>query len=109
MAEHRGTRRSPWWRLRNAYDRLRREHAELEARYRALESDHLVLVGDLEALRAAGPEPVVPRTVPGWALRDLDETQEIALAPEQAAALTRRTGLLESPSGSLSRPEGTTG
>lgn len=108
MAEHRGRRRSPWWKLRNEYDLLRRAHAELERRYRALEADHVVLVGDLEQQRYGVPV----RHVPSWARDPEDETQElpqVPLAPADAAELVLESGLLESPSGSLGQREGTTG
>lgn len=100
MPGHRGERRVPWWRLRRAYDTLRREQAVLERRYRALEADCAVLVGDLEELRP-GPE----RPVPGWART----SEETPLDPALAATLVMDAGLLESPSGSLGRAEGTTG
>lgn len=110
MGEHR-RRKPPWWKTGREMARLRRAYAELEARYRALEEDNAVLIGDLEELRGLRPEPVpepneVHRSVPSWALT---EPLGIPLAPEQAATLVMETGLLESPSGSLASAEGTTG
>lgn len=105
MPEHRGERRVPWWRLRRAYDTLRREQAVLERRYRALEADCAVLVGDLEELRPRPERRVPERPVPGWART----SEETPLDPALAATLVMDAGLLESPSGSLGRAEGTTG
>lgn len=87
MGKHRGLRRPPWWRLPRAYDALAYEIRALRREYERLMDDHIVLVGDLEALRPPPPEPA-----PAW-----------GLDPVQAEDLVRSLGLTRDPGGRVAQ------
>jgi hypothetical protein len=103
MGEH---RRAAVWPLvrRSRYQALRRAYDALLAEYRALSEDHQSVLEDHEGMlyeleRAAPP---VRQTSWGRANEDHVSTQplpvtERGLDPDQASALIRRAGLLDSP------------
>jgi hypothetical protein len=99
MGEH---RRTPVWPLvrRRRYLALRRAYDALAADYHALAEDHQAVLEDHEGMlyeleRAAPP---VRQTSWGRANEDFVSTQPLpGLDPDKAAALVRRTGLLDSP------------
>lgn len=111
MARH---RRRPTGFLvrRSTYERLRRAHEELYARYRSLEDDHVALVGDLEEMMAE-PEPAPVRQTSWGAGREADDrffdaeaTQPVpAMDPDATEALVVKSGLLITPGGAWSLKE----
>lgn len=107
---------------RSTYLGLWRQYAELHAAYRTLEGDHQSVLEDHEGLLYEVDDgPLIEIPAPGrqtsWG-RDAEAAEETVevpvitsvppLDPDKADALVRRGGLLDGPSGSWPRPEGTT-
>ena len=113
MARH---RRRPTGFLvrRSTYERLRRAHEELYARYRSLEDDHVALVGDLEEMMAGSEPGPPPARQTSWGTeREADDlffdaaaTQPVpAMDPDATGALVVKSGLLVTPGGAWSVKE----